>query len=195
MKTCPICAGTGQKESVKRTILGAIKSVSACAECDSLGQVPEVKCPKCKGAGTVKAKESMSIEIPPATKNGAVVKIPGKGEAVKGGEPGDLYIVLHVKEEKKFQVKDNDIFTEINIPLSFALLGGKKEIKSLDGKILEITVPSLINHKDILRVRGKGVPVSSTHKGDLLVQVNIVLPKKLSKKAKGLIKELEKEGL
>ena len=192
---CSNCKGAGHIESVKKSLFGAVKVSEECPVCLGTGKEVKKKCKKCAGEGVIKEKEKVQIEIPPGISNGSTIKIAGKGEAVKNGDEGDLYVVLHIKDSKDFQRKGYDILTQLNIKLTEALLGAEKEIENIDGKKLALKVPPMVRHKDILRVKGKGAPRPDGTKGDLLVQVNIVLPKKLSRKQKKLIEDLQDADL
>lgn len=195
MKTCPKCQGKGEVEAVQKTFFGVFRTSQLCDECGGYGEVIEKKCSACGGFGVVKEKETLKVDIPSASESGDVLRFAGKGEAVKFGEEGDLYVVLHIKKEKNFTRKGFDLLTTLDISLSESLLGATKEVKHLDGTVLSVKVPPLVKHKDILRVKGKGAPKADGSFGDFLIQVNIVLPKKLSRKQKKVIEELQKAGL
>lgn len=195
-KKCDKCSGTGAVEYLQKSFFGSFKTQKICPACEGEGEVPSKSCSKCSGLGVLRASEEIEIEIPPASQNQDIIKVPGKGEAIKNGEPGDLYIILHIKEEKNWSRQGQDLITEINIKLSESLLGAEKEIETLDGKNLKVKIPALIKHKDILRIKGKGVPPRGYGRtGDLLIRVNIELPKKLSRKQKALLEELKESGI
>lgn len=140
------------------------------------------------------SKEEIAVNIPPGIDAGEMLRYKGKGESIEDGIPGDLYIKIHVKKHPTL-VKDGvHLFTEQNIKITEALLGTKKEIDSVDGKIT-IKIPEGVRHGELLRIGGKGVPITTTRSGDLLVKINIETPKKLSKKARKAIEELQSEGL
>jgi molecular chaperone DnaJ len=123
-----------------------------------------------------------------------MVRLVGMGEAVSGGQPGDLYVKIHVEEHEVFEKDNDNIVMNLNIKLSTALLGGDIPIETLDGTI-DLHIPEGVAHGEVLRVRGKGVPHERGNKrGDLLITVNIDMPKKLSKSTKKVIEELRKEG-
>jgi DnaJ-class molecular chaperone len=139
-------------------------------------------------------KEELSINVPPGIDSGEMMRYQGKGEPVEDGAPGDLYIKIHVKRHPHLRKEGVHLVTEQSIKVTEALLGTKKEIDSVDGK-LTIKIPEGVRHGEILRVKGKGVPYTTTNNGDLLVKINIDVPKKLSKKARKAIEELQSEGL
>jgi DnaJ-class molecular chaperone len=140
------------------------------------------------------SKEELSINVPPGIDAREMLRYKGKGESIEDGIPGDLYIKIHVKKHPTLQKEGAHLVTEQKIKVTEALLGTKKEIESVDGKIT-IKIPEGVRHGELLRIQGKGVPVSTTRSGDLLVKINIETPKKLSKKAKKAIEELQSEGL
>jgi len=123
------------------------------------------------------------VTIPADIDDGQTVRLAGAGEAIKGGIAGDLYIKIHVKDDKFFKKDGKDLVTELNIKITDAILGAKYVIKTLDGDI-ELKVPEGAEFGQILRIKGKGIPVSQTKRGDLLIKLNIQMPGRLSRKAK-----------
>jgi molecular chaperone DnaJ len=140
------------------------------------------------------SREELTVNVPPGIDAGEMLRYKGKGESIEDGIPGDLYIKIHVKKHPTLQKEGVHLVTEQKIKVTEALLGTKKEIESVDGKIT-IKIPEGVRHGELLRIQGKGVPVTTTRSGDLLVKINIETPKKLSKKAKKAIEELQSEGL
>jgi len=105
-----------------------------------------------------------------------------------------LYIKIHITPDAKFKKQGTDLTMDLGVKLSDALLGADYKLDTLDGKI-EVKIPKGVSHNEILRIKGKGVPIEGTHRGDLLVRINIKLPNKLSRKAQQLMEELKKEGV
>jgi molecular chaperone DnaJ len=122
-----------------------------------------------------------------------MIRLSGAGEAVKGGSPGDLYIKTHVKKHKVFRKEGNDLVMNLDVKLSDALLGGEYKIDTLDGGI-NLKIPEGVNTGEVLQIKGKGVP-TQRGRGDILVHIKVVIPKKLSKSAKELINKLKEEGV
>lgn len=141
-----------------------------------------------------KKVEEITITVPPGIDSGEMLRMSGKGEAIEDGQPGDLYIRVHVTPHPILKKEGFHLVTSISIKLTEAIFGSKREIESIDEKIT-IKIPSGINHGEILRVKGKGVPVPGRGSGDLLVQILIPTPTKISKKAKQALEELQSEGL
>lgn len=142
----------------------------------------------------MKKQEEISVRVPAGIEDGEVIRMSGAGEAVASGTAGDLYIKVHVGKHPLFRKEGTNLVTEFPIKLSTALLGGEYALKTLDGD-MTVKIPEGITHGEILRVRGKGVPVTGGKRGDLLIKIKIDLPSKISKDAKRLIEELKKEGI
>ncbi len=138
--------------------------------------------------------ERIKVKIPADINDSETVRLSGAGEPVKDGVAGDLYINVSVRPDPLFHKERKNIVTEINIKLSEALLGVKYPLKTLDGDI-ELSIPEGTNSEEILRIRGKGVPIDAQHRGDLLVKVKIKMPNRLSRTARKLIEDLKNEGL
>lgn len=117
----------------------------------------------------------------------------GRGEGIKGGTPGDLYIKVHVQRHATIQRNDSTLGSTLRVKLSDALLGGTYGVETLDG-IVNIKIPEGVKHGEILRIKGKGVPVGSS-RGDFHVTISIDIPQKLSKTARKLVEELRGEGI
>ena len=195
-KNCPTCQGRGNIQKTQRTFLGSFTQVSTCPECLGTGKRPEALCHDCRGKGAAQAMERLEIFVPRGIRDGEVLKITGKGEAsLFGGTPGDLYLKVTVEPHESFIRQSDDIVTRLQISFSEALLGDTKEIKTLDGT-LSLKIPEGTQPGDVLRVRGRGAySVSGYGRGDLLIEIKVVVPKKASKKLKEAIEELKKEGI
>ncbi len=194
MNTCPTCNGKGRIREARRSLLGTITTEKTCGVCFGRGQVPQKKCNQCQGTGVYKKEEEININIPSGVEDGEMIRLSGMGEAVPGGSSGDLYAKVHVKKDPTFQRDGNDIRMDLDIKLTDAILGATYTIDTLEGKI-NLKIPAGISFNEILRVRGKGVPLQNSKRGDLLVRIKITMPKKLSRNARKAIEELKKEGL
>lgn len=193
MDTCSVCNGKGKIKDVKTSFLGSFSTVRTCENCNGVGSIPKEACKECKGAGVNRKKEEISFKVPAGIENGEMIRMSGAGEAVLGGQTGDLYIRVHVKSHPIFEKEGNNLVMELQVKLSDALLGKTYTIETLEGKI-DLKIPAGIHFGEVLRVKGKGVP-SGKHRGDLFVKINIELPKKLSHKAEKLVEELQQEGI
>ena len=141
----------------------------------------------------VKQKE-VAISVPPGIDDGQMIRMSAMGETVEGGVPGDLYVKVHVRRHPTLKKEGYNLLMDLTIKLSEALLGAEHRIATLDGDIV-LKVPQGTNTGTILRVKGKGVPMSKDKRGDLYVRIKVTMPEKLSKDAKKLIEELKKEGI
>ncbi len=190
MKTCHVCHGKGKTEKV---VMGIFSTVTDCPNCGGTGKVPEVKCPLCKGEGVIEKEERVQFRIPAGVQDGAVLRIRGKGNEVPNGIPGDLYIHLSVIPDPRFRREGNDLHVNETIRVSEAILGTVREIPLIDGKSVEIKIPAGTQPGSILRVRGKGIHTEGK-KGNLLVHIQVGIPKKLTKRAREAAEILRGEG-
>lgn len=193
-KTCPKCNGKGKVHETKKSFFGTFSSVSECSACFGAGEVPSEKCHICHGAGVLKKEEEITIKIPAGIENGEMIRLSGVGEAVQGGASGDLYAQIHVLSHPEWRRDGNNLIMDLNIKLSDAILGGEYLINTLDGQI-KVKIPEGTSFGEILRIKSKGVPTERGHRGDILIKLNIKIPKHLSKKAEEAVKNLRAEGI
>ena len=194
LKKCNACNGQGRVHETKKTFFGTFTSTAECGVCFGAGEVPKEVCKSCKGSGVVKKETEINIKIPAGINDGEMIRLSGAGEAIPRGVAGDLYIKVHVGSHPSLRREGNDIVMNLNIKLTDALLGGEYTIDTLDGK-LKLKIPKGASFGEILRVKGKGVPVTDKKRGDLLITLDINMPNKLSKKGEKLVKELKEEGI
>jgi molecular chaperone DnaJ len=192
-ETCKHCNGKGRVHETARSFLGTFTTERTCKDCHGAGKIAKEKCKHCGGLGTDKRQEEITIKIPAGIDNGEVIRLSGEGEAVKNGVAGDLYARVHIINQSKFRKQGRNLTTNLSIKMTDAVLGGEYEMETLDGKI-KVKIPKGINHGEILRVKGKGVPFSGG-RGDLMIDIKIELPKKLSRKAKKSLEDLREEGI
>lgn len=194
--TCTKCNGQGKVHDTKKTFMGTFQTVKVCDDCHGKGKIPKEKCHECRGHGVHSMREEINIAIPAGIGNGEMIRMSQMGEAVQGGVTGDLYIKVNITPHKTWKREGLDLVTKHSIKLSDALLGNKHTINALDGDIT-IDIPAGANTGEILRVRGRGVPNvhNKSQRGDVLVKLDILMPKKLSKKAMKLVEEMKEEGL
>lgn len=194
MGTCATCNGKGKIHEARRSIFGSVQTTRACPECHGQGRVPKEKCSACRGAGVNKRQEEIAVRIPGGIEDGEVIRLSGSGEAIKGGVQGDLYVKVHVGRHPLFHKEGSNLTMDLQIKLSSALLGDEYTVETLDGNVT-VKIPEGIRHGEILRLKGKGVPIDKNHRGDLMIRIVIDLPAKLSKDARKLIEQLKKEGI
>lgn len=194
LETCKTCNGQGKVHETRNSILGQFTSVRACGACDGAGKIPKEKCAGCSGKGVRREEQELNVTIPVGIENGEMIRLPGQGEAIKGGTSGDLYVKVHVKSHPVFHKEGANLVMALPVKLTDALMGSTVTVDTVDGKKLEVKVPPLSSAEEILRIRGKGVPYRGDQ-GDLLIRVTVALPKKLSGKAKKAVEDLKAEGL
>ncbi len=193
--TCPKCHGQGQIRTVRRTIFGNIASATTCNNCEGTGKVPEIACKVCGGSGSFKQQKVLSVKIPAGIDNGQSIRIQGEGEAgYRGSRPGDLFLKIRVKPHKQFTRDGMNLYTEIPISFTQAALGSKILVNTLDGDI-ELKIPSGTQAGTVFKVKNKGAPDvnHSSRRGDLLITARVIIPSKLSKKEKELLKQMAEE--
>jgi len=192
--TCPVCNGAGKIHETRQSVLGSFSTVRECDTCNGIGKVPKEACTNCRGSGITRTQEEIEIKVPPGIQNGEVIRMTARGEAIKGGQAGDLYIKVHAENDTNIKRDGNHLHTKLPVKLTDAMLGASYKVVTLDGE-MTINIPAGVTHGELLRIKDRGVPISGTKRGDFYVKVDIELPKQLSKSAKKLIEELKKEGL
>lgn len=193
-RKCEACNGRGQIRETRRSLLGSVSAVRTCDACNGVGEVPEKRCANCGGFGVLKKNEEIKVAIPPGVNDGEMIRLTGCGEAAAHGTAGDLYVKVHVDKHPTFKREGDNLTMDLPIKLSDAILGIEHEIKTLDGQI-KVKVPEAVSSGEILRVKGKGVPLSPGRRGDLYIHIKVKTPDKLSKKARQLVEDLRAEGL
>jgi molecular chaperone DnaJ len=194
MDTCTTCNGKGTIREVKQSFFGQFESTSTCTICHGTGKIPKTKCHVCHGQGIYKKESEIKVKIPAGIESGEMIRLTGAGEMVADGQAGDLYIKIHVKKHSVFRKDGVNLVMDLPVKLSDALLGASYGIKTLDGDIM-VKIPEGVTFGEILRIKDKGVPYDKNRRGDIMIKVQIVLPKKLSKDAKKIVEGLKKEGL
>lgn len=193
---CDTCHGTGTVTSQRQTILGSFLSKGPCPDCGGLGKTYKRKCHECSGKGKVKKNKRLTINIPAGVATGDRQRVSGKGNpGTNGGENGDLYLE-YVVDEHEYYVRDNDdIYLEVPLTITEAILGCKKSIPTIHGNV-KLTVPAGTDSGDKQKIRGKGIDNEyRKNKGDMYVIFKVYTPKKLSREQKNLIEKLEKTNL
>ena len=193
---CDTCHGTGTVTSQRQTILGSFLSKGPCPDCGGLGKTYKRKCSECNGKGKVKKNKRLTINIPAGVTTGDRQRVSGKGNpGTNGGENGDLYLEYIVDEHQYFVRDNDDIYLEVPLSITEAILGCKKTIPTLYGNV-KLSVPSGTDSGDKQKIRGKGVDNAyRKHKGDMYVIFKVYTPKKLSREQKNLIEKLSTTSL
>jgi len=194
IKTCPDCGGQGQVRKVQQTILGSMQTVVDCSRCNGSGKIAEYKCKHCEGKGVKRSQSNYKVKIPAGIDNGQSIRLEGKGESAGvDSQVGDLYVLVHVKTEKGFERREQNIYTETVISYPQAVLGDKIKINTLDGD-KKLVIPAGTQSNQEFRLKGFGVPyIHRSGRGDQYVKVIVDIPKKISRKGKKLLDELSEE--
>lgn len=149
---------------------------------------------KIPGQSAMVGKKEVEIDIPPGIEHGQKLKLSGYGEAVEGGQAGDMYIIISVPEHPLYRKEGYHLVRTLDVKLTDALLGAKYDIETLDGNVT-VKIPKGINTGTLLRVKGEGVRVNAFQKGDIILQIKVLIPDSLSKEQKKLVEELQEKGI
>jgi molecular chaperone DnaJ len=192
-QTCHTCKGTGEVRQVSQTMFGQFVNVQTCPTCQGEGQVITDKCPTCQGEGRVQGEVTFKVNIPAGVAEGNYIPLRGQGNVgVRGGEAGDLLVVIEEQPHKYFTRHDDDVLYELQISYPDAALGTTVDVPTLGGET-KIEIPPGTPAGKILRMSGRGIQhLNSTSRGDQLIKVNIHIPTKLSARDKELLRELQK---
>ncbi len=194
-KTCEACNGRGEVRVERRTFFGNFARVEKCEKCHGVGKTPNKVCPTCKGHGRISGEREIVVDIVKGIQDNQVIQIRHAGEAGEhGASAGDLYIRVRVKQHPLFERRGDDLVIKKEMSVFDLLLGKPLVIPTIKGKNIEVTIPPHFNLKEYVRVSGEGMPrFGSFSHGDLLVDLTMKTPKKLSSKAKKLLEDLEAE--
>ena len=189
MKTCATCKGAGQQTRVINTMFGQMQQAVTCETCKGRGQVPEKVCTVCHGKGTERRKQTVTLKVPAGIDDGATIRLTGRGEALAGGERGDLYVNIRVKAHKKFTREGDLILSEEHVSMVEAALGTEIDVETVDGNI-RMKIPAGTQSGTDFKLSDHGVPhLRSEKRGAHIVQVIVDTPTKLSKKQKELLEQ------
>ncbi len=189
-KTCPQCHGSGQTVQSR----GIFQFAQPCPKCGGRGFTLSKPCPKCRGNGVVQERKDLNVHIPAGVYEGARLRLRGEGEAGENGGPnGDLYVVLHIEEDKVFERDGQDLIYVAKISFPQAALGAKISVPTLDDEgDIDLEIPKGTQSASVLRVPGKGVPYpGERRRGDLLVEVTVLTPTKLTEEQEELLVKFE----
>jgi molecular chaperone DnaJ len=194
--SCGLCGGSGRTVRAQRTPFGTFQSSASCAACEGRGWSPERACESCGGRGVLQKNRTISVSVPGGIGDRETIRLRGQGEAgPHGAPPGDLYVHVRVKSHPFFERRENDVLSSEFIPVSAFLLGGKADVRTVDGEV-ELKIPAGASAGTVFKLRGKGFPYLHGHgRGDHLVTVFPDVPKKLSRAQKRIIESLREEGM
>lgn len=191
MKTCPTCKGSGQQTRVMNTMFGAIQQTVTCETCQGRGKVPEKVCTVCHGKGTERRRQTVKLKVPAGIDDGATIRLSGRGEAIGGGERGDLYVNIRVKAHKRFTREGDIILSDEKISMVEAALGAEIDVETVDGTV-RMKIPAGTQSNTDFKLSGHGVPhMNSERRGSHIVNIIVETPTKLSKKQRELLEEFD----
>jgi len=189
--TCSTCRGTGQVTRITNTILGQMHQTTSCPTCHGEGTVITQSCTHCNGEGLLRQEEIVTIQIPAGVENGMQLSVSGKGNAARrGGINGDLIILIQEEPHPELTRDGSDLIYNLLLSVPDAILGSTVEIPTVEGKV-KVKIDSGTQPGKILRLKGKGLPeINSYGQGDLLVKINVFIPKDLTKEEVKLVEKL-----
>ncbi len=192
-KECSRCGGTGEIRVVRCNEFMQTMNISPCDRCGGEGAVIESSCKNCRGTGREKKTRKVKVKIPAGVDDGQYLRLAGQGEAgSKRGPPGDLYVVIIIKEHPIFERHESDLFCRTSVSLPIAVLGGEVEVPTISGKV-KIRIPPGTQSHTVFRLHGQGMPgLYGRGRGDQLVKVVVKIPEKLSREQKRMMKEYAK---
>ena len=190
--TCPYCKGSGKM----RMQQGFFVVEQDCPQCKGTGHMVKDACPDCKGKGFVKKQKTINVKIPAGVEDGMRVRVQGGGEAgIRGGESGDLYVFVSVKDHKLYERQGANLYARIPISMCCAALGGSIEIPSIDGSKIDVKVSAGAQSDQVIKVKNQGMSmVRSDRRGDLFVKLHVETPVNLSARQKELLEEFRAIG-
>ena len=193
VETCTQCGGEGQVQTVRNSPFGRIASVVDCPKCNGAGRTYKERCPKCRGSGRMSKTHTVSVTIPKGVEDGTRMRVQGEGDAgYNGGPPGDLYVIVHVKDDRRFEREGVNLWTEITTTYPRLVLGGTEEVTTLEGETAKVTIPPGTQVGSVLRISGKGLPkFRGSTRGDMFLRVKINVPKKVSDEEKEYLQKLD----
>lgn len=193
---CPECGGTGRVVSVQHTFLGDMRTTTTCTRCGGSGVIIDNPCPECEGQGRVPDRCRVSIDVPAGIRDSQQLRITGYGEAgIRGATAGNLIVTCRVQPHEFFERDGDDLHARANVSMVQAALGSEIEIDGIlpDEKVKVRIQPGCQNDQ-VVRVKGFGMPkFRSDLRGDMYVHVNVVIPKKLTKREREILEELAEE--
>ncbi len=193
-RTCPRCGGQGKVQTARRSAFGMFVQVTPCPECRGKGVLIETPCRNCRGSGLVRKRRKITVKIPVGIDEGYQLRLRGEGEITSsGGEPGDLYVLVHIIPHKYFTRDGDELYYVLMISYPQAVLGAEVQVPSLE-EPTAIKIPPGTQAGEVIRVKGKGMPRFRGYgRGDLLVRVGITVPEKVTAKQRELLEQLSNE--
>ncbi len=191
IETCERCGGTGQLRAISRTPFGQVVRAAACDVCHGDGKVAQRPCGVCRGHGRRVQRAEVPVDVPAGIAEGQRIRLGGRGHAgERGGPPGDLYVLVRVREDPRFVRDGDDLVTAVDVSAPLAALGTTVEVPTVDGAV-ELEIPAGTQPHETLLIRGSGMPsVRGRRSGDLRAVVNVVVPRHLKPRQRELLEQL-----
>ncbi len=191
-ETCPECNGSGERRRVAQTILGQMVNIVACPRCNGEGKVIANPCQHCRGDGRVREERTLQVTVPAGIDAGQRIAIEGQGEAgPRGGPSGDLYVVVSVRDHPQLARNGTELYVELPVTFTQAALGATLTVPTVEGSE-ELAMPAGTQSGREILLKGKGVPrLRGAGRGDLHAIITVVVPAKLSKRERELIRQLD----
>ncbi len=191
IETCERCGGSGQLRAVSQTMLGQMVRTMVCDRCHGDGKVPVEPCRRCQGRGEVRASRELEGQVPAGVSDGQRIRVGGQGSAGHAGAPpGDLYVLVGVREDERFVREGDDLITALDVPAPLAALGTELEVPTLDGTTT-VDLVAGTQPGEVLTVRGEGMPsLRRGRHGDLRVVINVLVPRRLKPEQRELLEQL-----
>jgi len=193
IETCSRCGGAGMLQAVTRSPFGQIVRSVACDVCGGEGKVPKEPCGQCEGRGREVRRRTLRVDVPAGIADGQRIRLGGRGHAGEaGGPPGDLYVLIHVREHERFLRDGDDLVTVADVPAPLAALGTTMSLEGLDGEPMELEIPAGTQPGETLTIRGAGMPGLQRRgrTGDLRAVVNVQIPRRLDRDQRELLEQL-----
>ena len=189
---CSTCHGEGKVRRTQRTFFGQFQQVTACPTCQGEGQTVKTTCKQCSGRGTERRSRKIEVQIPAGVEHGTRLLIHNEGESgAKGSQNGDLYVHIGVQRDKVFSRRGNDVLMAAEVNMTLAALGGVISVETLDGTA-DLDIKAGTQSGSVTRIKGAGIPQMGTQarRGDQLIELKVVTPKKLDDRQAELLREL-----
>ena len=192
IEKCKTCHGRGRVFKVQRTIFGNMQAEAVCPDCQGQGQSYSKKCSQCQGRGFYAGQEKMKVKIPAGINEGEAIRLSGKGHyASKKYPAGDLVLRIRINPSSEFRRQGHDIYSNLQINIKQAILGDKIKVSTVHGEVM-LKIPEGTQSGTTFKIKGKGVPkLRGLGQGDHLLELEVLIPKKLSKKDKKLLEDLD----
>lgn len=188
---CSRCSGSGHVSQVRETFLGTIRTSATCSSCRGSGTIIKNPCSTCRGQGLVVGEASGSVQVPPGVRHGSTLHMPGRGSEAQGyGRPGDLYVVISVREDARFERQNQDLHARLELTFAQAALGDEIVVEGVDDEY-DLAVPPGTQPGTVLTIRGAGLPpLHGGRRGDLNLHTTVRIPEKVTEAQAEAIRSL-----